>query len=230
MAKSKKKSLILRCVEGDFKLKASRQVSMRIPRAQFPSQSLVHSNHDSLSQASPPRTRVVFLDFTIPSSGVRVSSKCKNKAMQQTRSLTSYDSKGISSGGSRASTPASTEQARSTPYMSNLYGLPFWPTTTLSGTSPQPLVFFPTFTGCFLEVLPMSCYWVCGLLIAGLVQSGMVDSWEMQGVFLVLLAGSTCWLDCCLLFPAIDCQVVSWGCFPYLVAGFVLCLLLARSI
>jgi hypothetical protein len=68
--------------------------------------------------------------------------------------------------------------------------------------------------------------WLAFCLFAHVCQ---VDSWGMQGVSLVLLAGSmlslllglTYWLDCCLLFSTLDCQVVFWGCFPY-----VLCLLL----
>jgi hypothetical protein len=49
MAKSKKKSSILRSIEGDFKLQTSRQVSLRILKAQFHNLSPVHSDHDSSS-------------------------------------------------------------------------------------------------------------------------------------------------------------------------------------
>jgi len=116
MAKSKKKSSILWSVEGDFKLQASRQVSPRIPRAQFRSLSPVHSNHDSSSQASPPRPKTIFGDFATPSSGVRVSTKPRHRAS----SSASCDNKGVSSSGSRAGSSASTERAGSTLLSSTL--------------------------------------------------------------------------------------------------------------
>jgi hypothetical protein len=68
MAKSKKKSTILRSVQGDFKLQTSHQVSPSISRAQFRSQSPVQSDFGSSSKASPPRTRVVFSDYVTPST------------------------------------------------------------------------------------------------------------------------------------------------------------------
>lgn len=117
MAKLKNKSSILRSVQGDFRLQASRQASTtRIPRAQIRSQSPVQSDPDSPSQASPTRTRVVFADFATLSSGARVSSKMRNKTMHKTRSSapssplpTPSDNKAASSGGSRVGAPTSSE-------------------------------------------------------------------------------------------------------------------------
>ncbi|KAL3567805.1 hypothetical protein D5086_030456 [Populus alba] len=67
--------------------------------------------------------------------------------MQQTRSSASCDNKGVSSGGSKAGTFASTKRAGSTPFVSNPPSSPLWPTTMPRGTSPQPSAFFSSFVG-----------------------------------------------------------------------------------
>ncbi|KAL3573144.1 hypothetical protein D5086_027048 [Populus alba] len=89
-------------------------VGLRRPPVQF--------DPVSSSQASPPRTRVVFVDFATPSYGARVSSKCRNRVMHKNRSsapsspiLTPSDNKADSSNGSRSGTLASTRRVGSSP-------------------------------------------------------------------------------------------------------------------
>ncbi|KAJ6965381.1 hypothetical protein NC652_003307 [Populus alba x Populus x berolinensis] len=83
MAKSKNKSLIIRSVQGNFKLEASHQAStLCMLKAQSRSQSPVQQDPLSPSHASTlPRTKVVFADFVGLSREARVLSKHKNRAM-----------------------------------------------------------------------------------------------------------------------------------------------------
>ncbi|KAJ6864996.1 hypothetical protein NC651_035532 [Populus alba x Populus x berolinensis] len=151
LGKIKEESLILRSTQRDFKLQTSHQTPPHIPRAPFCNQSPVHSDSNSSTQASPPRTRVVFADFATPSSGVMVSSQRRNRAMHKARSsapsLPVIDgNKGISSDDSRAGVSTSANRARSTPSASNSRS-PLRPTIMQKGASPQPSGFVPTCFG-----------------------------------------------------------------------------------
>jgi hypothetical protein len=59
MAKSKKQSSILRSGGGDFARQASGQDTSRLPKAQLRSLSPIQSDHDSSSQASLPRPKLM---------------------------------------------------------------------------------------------------------------------------------------------------------------------------
>lgn len=86
MAKSKNKSSILRSVQRDFRLHASRQTfASRMPRAQSHSRSPVLQDLMSPSDQAftPPGTRVVFADLAGSPREARISSKRRNRAMQK---------------------------------------------------------------------------------------------------------------------------------------------------
>ena len=85
MPKSKTKALIFKTTQGDFSLHCPRHGSAsRAARA-------LSRNHSPVQQVtssrfSPPRRKVVLVDFVTPSSGVRVSEKQKGKSMQRNSS------------------------------------------------------------------------------------------------------------------------------------------------
>jgi len=87
MAKSKNKSSILRSVQRDFRLHASRQTfASRMPRAQSHSRSPVLQDLMSPSDQAftPPGTRVVFTDLAGSPREARVSSKRRNRPCRRT--------------------------------------------------------------------------------------------------------------------------------------------------
>ncbi|KAJ6956271.1 hypothetical protein NC652_007385 [Populus alba x Populus x berolinensis] len=107
MAKLKKQSSSLWSGGRDFTLQTSGQMNLRLPRVQLRSLSPVQSDHESSSQALPPRPRLTFGDFASFPRGTRVSPNTRYKSS----SLASYANKYDTPDGSRINHTVSSERA-----------------------------------------------------------------------------------------------------------------------
>ncbi|KAJ6993375.1 hypothetical protein NC653_016490 [Populus alba x Populus x berolinensis] len=85
MTKSKTKASSLKTIQGDFNLQvpchgSTSRATRALSRSRLPIQHAINFT------SSTPRKKVVLADFVNPSSGARVSFKCRNKPMQRNSS------------------------------------------------------------------------------------------------------------------------------------------------
>lgn len=88
MTKSKIKTTFLKTVQGDFSLPVTRhgsasRATRALSRSRSPVQQAINSASPVSTPRKTPRKKAVLADFVTPLSGVRVSSKHRNKPMQR---------------------------------------------------------------------------------------------------------------------------------------------------